>query len=270
MDLKKLISRVEDRREPRNPDADDREVGARGPISRGKGVRVGSADPLRPGRGAPAAGSSEIGSPATDAPREAMSRTPSRRNARLVGFEYDPSTQTARFSMYLPGTAGRERKRATVHAESYDKAVELWSACRYVELPQPSHDREAPAAPRTGSSVLARARARGLGMNLLDILFARQRSTSYQRAIQNTRNGAAADAEDAEYARIARALGNANGFLFGTRGEDRSAVHVDPDTALGSSLVIACCASSVSTRCCRRGRSSARFSPPPPAIPDIL
>jgi integrase len=59
-----------------------------------------------------------------------MSRTPSRRNSRLVGFEYDPATQTARFSMYLPGTAGRERRRATVHAETYDQAVELWSEFR--------------------------------------------------------------------------------------------------------------------------------------------
>jgi hypothetical protein len=75
-------------------------------------------------------------------------------------------------------------------------------------------------------------------MNLLDILFAQQRSTSYRRAIQNTRNDAATDAEDAEYARIARALGNPDGFLFGTRGEKRSPVHLDPETALGSSLVI--------------------------------
>jgi hypothetical protein len=32
--------------------------------------------------------------------------------------------------MYLPGTAGRVRKRATVRAASYEEAVRLWSAFR--------------------------------------------------------------------------------------------------------------------------------------------
>jgi len=50
--------------------------------------------------------------------------------SRLVGFEYDPLTGVARFSMYVPGTAGRERKRATVEAKSYDEAVQLWSEFR--------------------------------------------------------------------------------------------------------------------------------------------
>lgn len=49
---------------------------------------------------------------------------------RLVGFEYDPATGTAHFSMYVPGTGGRERKRATVEAVSYDDAVKQWSAFR--------------------------------------------------------------------------------------------------------------------------------------------
>jgi hypothetical protein len=54
----------------------------------------------------------------------------SRPPSRLVGFEYDPLTGTARFKMYVPGTAGRERKRATVEARSYDEAVQLWTEFR--------------------------------------------------------------------------------------------------------------------------------------------
>jgi integrase len=53
-----------------------------------------------------------------------------RHRPRLVGFEYEPLTGIARFSMYLPGTAGRERKRATVQARSYDEAVQLWTEFR--------------------------------------------------------------------------------------------------------------------------------------------
>ena len=52
------------------------------------------------------------------------------RRDRLVGFSYDETTGIARFSMYVPGTACRDRKRATVQAESYDDAVRLWSAFR--------------------------------------------------------------------------------------------------------------------------------------------
>ena len=44
-----------------------------------------------------------------------------RSGSRLVGFDYDPATQTAKFSMYVPGTA--DCKRATVHAKDYDEAV---------------------------------------------------------------------------------------------------------------------------------------------------
>jgi len=54
----------------------------------------------------------------------------SRRRDRLVGFTYDETTGIARFSMYVPGTAGHDRKRATVQADSYDEAVRLWSAFR--------------------------------------------------------------------------------------------------------------------------------------------
>jgi integrase len=43
-----------------------------------------------------------------------------------VGFTYDAATGVAHFSLYVPGTSGRDRKRATVHADSYDDAVQLW------------------------------------------------------------------------------------------------------------------------------------------------
>jgi integrase len=58
-----------------------------------------------------------------------MKRQTPRRD-RLVGFSYDEAAGVAQFSMYVPGTAGRERKRATVRAASYDEAVRLWSAFR--------------------------------------------------------------------------------------------------------------------------------------------
>ncbi|HEX3533455.1 MAG TPA: tyrosine-type recombinase/integrase [Gemmatimonadaceae bacterium] len=49
---------------------------------------------------------------------------------RLVGFTYDEAAGVAHFSMYVPGTAGRDRKRATVNAATYDEAVRLWSEFR--------------------------------------------------------------------------------------------------------------------------------------------
>jgi integrase len=49
---------------------------------------------------------------------------------RLVGFEYDPLAGLAHFSMYVPGGGGRERRRTTVEAKSYDDAVELWMEFR--------------------------------------------------------------------------------------------------------------------------------------------
>ncbi|HXA18963.1 MAG TPA: tyrosine-type recombinase/integrase [Thermoanaerobaculia bacterium] len=52
------------------------------------------------------------------------------RHDRLVGFTYDEAAGLAHFSMYVPGTSGRVRKRATVHAASYEQAVGLWSAFR--------------------------------------------------------------------------------------------------------------------------------------------
>jgi integrase len=56
-----------------------------------------------------------------------MKRQTPRRD-RLVGFSYDEPAGVAQFSMYVPGTAGRERKRATVRPTSYDEAVRLWFA----------------------------------------------------------------------------------------------------------------------------------------------
>jgi len=53
-----------------------------------------------------------------------------RHRNRLVGFTYDEAAGVAHFSMYVPGTAGRDRKRATVSAVTYDDAVRLWSEFR--------------------------------------------------------------------------------------------------------------------------------------------
>ena len=53
-----------------------------------------------------------------------------RRRDRLVGFTYDEAAGVAHFSMYVPGTAGRDRKRATVRADSHDEAVRLWAEFR--------------------------------------------------------------------------------------------------------------------------------------------
>jgi integrase len=53
-----------------------------------------------------------------------------RTRRRLVGFSYDSNTQLASLSAYVPGSAGRERKRKTVFAATYDDAVRLWTAFR--------------------------------------------------------------------------------------------------------------------------------------------
>jgi Phage integrase, N-terminal SAM-like domain len=53
-----------------------------------------------------------------------------RTRRRLVGFSYDPKTQLASLSAYVPGSAGRERKRKTVFAATYDDAIRLWTAFR--------------------------------------------------------------------------------------------------------------------------------------------
>ena len=53
-----------------------------------------------------------------------------RHRNRLVGFTYDEAAGVAHFSMYVPGTAGRDRKRATVTAATYEDAVRLWSEFR--------------------------------------------------------------------------------------------------------------------------------------------
>src|SRR5205814_8444941 len=58
---------------------------------------------------------------------------------------YEPETGTAHFSMYVPGSAGRERKRATLRASSYDDAVRLWSEFR--ARVQAGSGRTSPEAP---------------------------------------------------------------------------------------------------------------------------
>jgi len=45
-------------------------------------------------------------------------------------LSFDQKTQLARLSAYVPGSGGRERKRETVFAATYDDAVRLWTAFR--------------------------------------------------------------------------------------------------------------------------------------------
>ena len=55
---------------------------------------------------------------------------PYRTRKGVVGLSYDPKTQLARMSAYVPGSGGRERKRETVFAATYDDAVRLWTEFR--------------------------------------------------------------------------------------------------------------------------------------------
>ena len=55
---------------------------------------------------------------------------PYRTRRRVVGLSYDPKTQLARLSAYVPGSGGRERRRKTVFAATYDDAVREWTAFR--------------------------------------------------------------------------------------------------------------------------------------------
>ena len=55
---------------------------------------------------------------------------PYRTRKGVVGLSYDPETQLARMSAYVPGSGGRERKRETVFAATYDDAVRLWAEFR--------------------------------------------------------------------------------------------------------------------------------------------
>src|SRR5205085_11931729 len=110
--------------------ADDREVAAPRAHAAAEGVALRSPDPLRPRGSAPSHRAPE-GGEAT--PR----RSPSSRRVkrvrhrnRLVGFTYDEAAGVAHFSLYVPGTAGRDRKPATVNAATYDDAVRLWSEFR--------------------------------------------------------------------------------------------------------------------------------------------
>jgi integrase len=53
-----------------------------------------------------------------------------RTRRRIVGLTYDPDTQIAHLSVYVPGSGGRERKRETVTAATYDDAVRKWTEFR--------------------------------------------------------------------------------------------------------------------------------------------
>src|SRR5215212_364836 len=110
--------------------ADDREVAAARPLPRAEGVPLRSADPLRPGR-SPSRDRAAHGNEATSRRAPSPRRVKRvRRRDRLVGFTYDEAAGVAHFSMYVPGTAGRDRKRVTVRAASHDEAVRLWSEFR--------------------------------------------------------------------------------------------------------------------------------------------
>ena len=60
----------------------------------------------------------------------AAAAVPYRTQRRVVGLSYDPKTQLACLSAYVPGSGGRERKRKTVFAATYDDAVREWTAFR--------------------------------------------------------------------------------------------------------------------------------------------
>jgi hypothetical protein len=76
-------------------------------------------------------------------------------------------------------------------------------------------------------------------VTLLDFLFARNRRTSYRRAMTNMRSHATEDAESVAHQRVVRELAPVRGgFLFGRMGRDAHPVRLADDTALASSLVI--------------------------------
>jgi Phage integrase, N-terminal SAM-like domain len=123
-----------DSRTTRRADPDDCEVGADGPLPGAEGVRLGSSDSLRPRRSPrsdrkPLDAQSEAVPAAQDVAVPPAARS-YRTQRRLVGFSYDTETQLASFSAYVPGSGGRERKRKTVFAATYDDAVRLWTAFR--------------------------------------------------------------------------------------------------------------------------------------------
>jgi hypothetical protein len=130
MDLKNLISRIELAAslgvEPQTIAKWQR----LGLFPRAEGVPLRSADPLRPG-GSPSRDRAAHGgeTPSRRAPSSRRVKRVRRRD-RLVGFTYDEAAGVAHFSMYVPGTAGRDRKRATVRANSHDEAVRLWAEFR--------------------------------------------------------------------------------------------------------------------------------------------
>src|SRR5437764_9106193 len=110
--------------------ADDREMAAARPHAAAEGVPLRSPHPLRPRGSAPSDRAPEGGeAPPRRSPSPRRVKRVRHRN-RLVGFTYDEAAGVAHFSMYVPGTAGRDRKRATVNAATYEDAVRLWSEFR--------------------------------------------------------------------------------------------------------------------------------------------
>jgi hypothetical protein len=131
MDLTNRISRS-NRRTTSRPDADHREVGAHGNVSTGEGTRLRPSDSVRPRRGSRSdRDANRFPAEASAAEQDiAVTRAarPYRTRGRVVGLTYDPKTQRARLSAYVPGSGGRERKRETVFAATYDDATRLWTA----------------------------------------------------------------------------------------------------------------------------------------------
>lgn len=52
------------------------------------------------------------------------------RGQHLKGFRYDEAAGLAYFSVYLPGSGGQTRHRATVEAATWDEAVQKWTEFR--------------------------------------------------------------------------------------------------------------------------------------------
>jgi integrase len=66
--------------------------------------------------------------------------------SRHPGFEYDAAKKRARFDCYLPGSAGKVRRRRTVEAETRTEALALWRS--FVdELAAESKDAASPRKP---------------------------------------------------------------------------------------------------------------------------
>src|SRR5436189_489949 len=117
MNLKNLVSRIEIA-ESLGIQTQTIASGNEKERSRSERVSLRPAHSLRPRRSAPRARAAQSAVASTGAAARQTQMTTRRARQRLVGFEYEPETGTAHFSMYVPGSAGRERKRATVRASS--------------------------------------------------------------------------------------------------------------------------------------------------------